>query len=71
MGLARGDGCGHAVVLRGDLEHHLAAVAHPDQAHPVRVEARVLLELLDDGDLVLVLERRSIEHVSALLRCPG
>ncbi len=47
----------HARVPEGQLEQHLAGVADADVAEVARVHLGVLADVLEDGELVLELER--------------
>ena len=63
--LARDHGA-DAVILRRDLERHLAAVAHAHVADAVGGDVGQRLHVLDDRDHVLVFERAAVEQLPAL-----
>ena len=63
--LARDHGA-QAVIFGGDLERHLAAVAHAHVADPRRVDDGQRLAVFDDRDDVLVFERPAVEQLPAL-----
>ena len=56
----------HPRIPEGQLEQHLTGVADADMAEVIGVDLRVPADVLEDGELILELQRRPVHDLHAL-----